>query len=90
MEKLLVSVFDCKAESWSVPAGADNMASAIRMFSDLVRDNRTLVGQHPEDFSLWIVGSFDISTGKLKQIENYSLARGNDFVKKGSEDEVSH
>lgn len=90
MQKLMVSVFDVKAVSWSFPAQADNNASALRMFGDLVQDGRTLVGQHPEDFSLWIVGSFDVSTGEVKSTEKMSLANGIDFVKKGSDDEISH
>lgn len=76
----MVSVYDSKAESWSFPAQADNKASAIRMFGDLVRDGRTLVGQHPEDFGLWIVGEFDTETGTILTQMSH-LANGNDFAK---------
>ena len=86
MKKLLISVYDTKAESWSIPVATDNKASAMRMFADLVSDSRTLVGSHPEDFQLWQVGFFDVSTGLLEQDVQH-LANGVDF-KKGESNEV--
>ena len=85
MQKLLVSVKDLKAGTWSVPAAADNIACACRMFGDLVKDGRTLVGQHPEDFELYIVGDFDLSTGELGADKDVPkrIAVGRDFVKDG-------
>ena len=85
MIKLLVSVKDLKAGSWSVPAAADNIACACRMFGDLVKDGRTLVGQHPEDFEIYIVGSFDLSTGSVvcDHEAPRCISRGLDFAKEG-------
>ena len=65
MKKLLISVKDSKAESWSVPASADTKAAAIRDFGSLVSDGRTIIGQHPEDFDLYVVGSFDLLAGTI-------------------------
>ena len=81
MKKLLISIFDKKAESWSFPCQADTKATALRMFADLVSDQRNLVGQHPEDFDLFIVGSFSLSNGALVVPQSPEhLANGKDLV----------
>lgn len=84
MCKLLISVKDSKAESWSVPAASDNKATALRDFGSLVADGRTLVGQHPSDFDLYVVGTFDLITGLVESRIPEHLANGSDFVKKES------
>lgn len=78
MKKLMVSIFDNKAESWSFPVQADNKATAIRMFADLVKDDRTLVGQHPSDFDLYVVGEFDVTNGCISTHFD-RLSNGSDF-----------
>ena len=80
MKKLFISIFDRKAGSWSFPCQADNKATALRMFADLVSDNRTLVGQHPEDFDLFVVGSFDLSTGTVCA-DKVHLGDGREYVR---------
>ena len=61
MTKMMFSVRDSKAETWSFPFQSDNNATAIRDFSTLVNDGRTMVGQHPEDFDLYYLGTFSLS-----------------------------
>lgn len=78
MKKLMVSVFDKKAESWSFPVQSDNKITAIRMFADLVGDKRTLVGQHPEDFDLYELGEFDVSSGGIV-VNRLLISNGLDF-----------
>ena len=46
------SVFDSKLQVFNTPFFSRSAADASRSFSDLVRDSRTTVGQHPDDFSL--------------------------------------
>lgn len=80
MKKLFISIVDLKAKSWSFPVQADNKATALRMFSDLVSDSRTLVGQHPEDFDLFIVGEFDFSNGAVLS-GSERIGNGKEFVR---------
>ena len=77
----MYSVYDRKAESWSFPFKSDNNATAIRDFSSLVLDGRTLVGQHPEDFDLFFVGTFGLSDGCIKSDPPQHIANGKDFKK---------
>ena len=59
------AIYDKKALSFATPFFAVNDEVAMRSFEDLVRDRRSLVAQHPEDFALHFVGRFETETGKL-------------------------
>ena len=59
------AIYDKKALSFATPFFAVNDEVAMRSFEDLVRDRRSFVSQHPEDFALHFVGRFETETGKL-------------------------
>lgn len=86
------SIYDKKALSFATPFFAVNDDVAMRSFEDLVRDHRSLVSQHPEDFALHLVGRFDPEPGCLSpapqgtylvldglQAYSHTLARDKDF-----------
>ena len=55
---LVFSVYDKVLGEYMTPFFAKNIGLALRSFQDLVRDNRSLVAQHPADFVLYQIGSF--------------------------------
>lgn len=59
------SVFDSKLQVFNTPFFSRSAADASRSFSDLVRDSRTTVGQHPDDFFLYEIGQYSDETGEL-------------------------
>lgn len=59
------AIYDKKALSFATPFFAVNDDVAMRSFEDLVRDRRSIVSQHPEDFALHLVGSFELESGRL-------------------------
>ena len=59
------AIYDKKALSFATPFFAVNDEVAMRSFEDLVRDRRSVVSQHPEDFALHFVGRFEPEIGKL-------------------------
>lgn len=59
-----LAIFDLKHEG------------AMRQFSDAVNDKQTKWNRHPEDYSLWYVGEFDTSKGKLEGAVPESLVNG--------------
>lgn len=59
------AVFDSKAGNFGVPFFTAVTAVAVRMFTDLILDNTSTVSRHPEDFSLFEIGSFDDVKGVL-------------------------
>lgn len=63
MKLFIYTVYDTLAESHATPFFAVNDDVARRSFVDLVADPRTTVAQHPDDFILFSVGSFDSETG---------------------------
>uniref|UniRef100_A0AAU8B1F3 Nonstructural protein n=1 Tax=Dulem virus 149 TaxID=3145626 RepID=A0AAU8B1F3_9VIRU len=65
------SVYDKKSESFNTPFFAPTYGVAVRSFTDLALNRETVVGQHPEDFDLYCVGSFDDSTGNVAECREY-------------------
>lgn len=62
---ILVSVVDTVAEKFGALVQIDNEKAAIRAFRDMVRDKRSVIGQHPADFQLVRIGYFNPSTGDI-------------------------
>lgn len=91
---VLVSIYDSKAETYTPPHPSQSKASAIREFEVLVNDGgKSMISQHPEDFSLHLVGEWlervpvEGQEGKftarlLGYTEWECLAKGLDLVKK--------
>lgn len=59
------SIFDRKTVAYFPPFYAPTDAGAIRSLSDLVSDQGTTVGRHPNDYVLYRVGVFDDAKGAL-------------------------
>lgn len=80
---ILVSLRDLKALTWTQPHAVNNKAAAIREFEQLVNDSQpTLVSQHPSDFDLFEIGSWDADTGSIVGFTS------SDFVKLANGNEV--
>lgn len=73
MKTCIYSVFDSKAAVYGTPFFMPNDGMAIRAFSDLVNDSKSTLWNHPEDFSLFRVGSFDDQVAKLDGAEPLNL-----------------
>ncbi|UDN67617.1 nonstructural protein [robinz microvirus RP_75] len=59
------SLYDRKTQGFGVPFFAPTDGSAVRSLTDLAADKNTIVGQHPTDFVLFLVGRFNSSSGEL-------------------------
>lgn len=82
MMKKVYSIRDNKMETFGTLVFIDNDAVAVRMFGDLVlNDKESLIGKHPADFGLYKLGEFDDTTGKMANLDAPSLlAVGSDFL----------
>lgn len=79
---MIFSVYDSKAEAYLQPFFCTNRAVAIRNFGSAVVDQKSLFFAHPEDYSLFELGSFSEHTGELVQAKNLSpLGCASDFLK---------
>ena len=77
------SIRDGKGCIFGRPFFQVNNSVAMRTFQDLVADPQTEIHRHPDDFKLYLVGSFDDNTGVLApEVQPVFLAHGTDFVQK--------
>lgn len=76
----IYAVLDKAAGFFSSVHTAQNDAVAIRSFSDAARMPDTVFNQHPEDFTLVQVGTFDDQTGQVEPCQHMMIAKAIDFV----------
>lgn len=75
------SVMDVKAKAYNTPFFMAQDGMALRAFGDLVRDPKTSIHAHPEDYSLFHVGSFDDESGIMIAIDAPAyIGKAVDFV----------
>lgn len=75
------AVRDSKAKAFLQPFFSGTVESAIRAFGDAVREDKSPICKHPEDYVLYELGSFDDGTGYLDKLEAiHMLGIGSDFV----------
>lgn len=67
MKYQLVSVEDSAAGAFGRPIFAQSSGAAIRSFSDEVNrsNDENVMFHHPEDFSLYDLGTFDDESGRF-------------------------
>jgi len=69
MQMVVVSIFDIAAGVYSRPVFVGSKGLAVRSFQDECRrvapDGGNAMNSHPEDFNLFLLGTFDDVTGKF-------------------------
>lgn len=70
------TIYDVKAEHNHIPEYHQNDATAQRAFHDRVNHEDHPFNIHPEDYSLWFVGTFD-------QVERESVPGPNKLLAEG-------
>lgn len=53
------SIYDSKSETYSKPFHMHNDAIAIRSATDLLKSQNSEIANHPEDFTLFLLGEWD-------------------------------
>jgi len=66
MMLLAFAVFDSKAEAYLRPFFAETQGLALRSFVDAIQDPNSPMGKHPEDYTLFCIGSYHQGTGRLE------------------------
>lgn len=72
----IYSIFDSKAESYTLPFFQQTEPMAIRTFADWCNDPNHTFGKHPEDYTLFESGTYDDSTGTITQNKISSITNG--------------
>lgn len=88
---ILISLYDEVAQTWSIPAVSENEFSAERDFYTACANTKSLIGQHPKDFALYVVGEWHPtldpdSRPRLTALSDYKcICTGANFVSKTKE-----
>ncbi len=77
---IMLTIRDSAAEVYARPFFARAPGEAIRSFSDLVNEQDHPIGEHPDHYTLFQIGSFDEQTGSVEAHEPRSLGNGMDYV----------
>lgn len=82
MTKLMCCVFDTVSKVYAPPFYAVTKGEAIRSFANAVNDkNMGDLNKHPKDFLLYVIGSFEDTSGLLTAVSPPErLGLGSDFV----------
>jgi hypothetical protein len=80
MINCVFAIYDQAAKAYMSPFSFQSPGQAIRAFTDLANDQNTNVGKHPEDYSLFQIGSFDDEKGLLKDMKHVNLGKAIEFV----------
>lgn len=64
MQYMTFAIFDSKAHAFFPPFYQQSKGLAMRMFSDTANDARTMVNRHPEDYTLFYLGTWEDNDGQ--------------------------
>lgn len=74
------SILDAKAQSFMQPFYFNYKGQASRTLEDILKEKDHPIAKHPEDYSLYLLGTFDPFTGRLEPLEVPELVcRATDF-----------
>lgn len=78
----LYSMYDKKSERFDTPFFSIDDVNAKRKFVMAIHDNKTLISQFKNDFQLHKLGTFNVLTGKLNDLQDEVIVlEGNQIVK---------
>ena len=80
----IYTVYDIKAQVFMNPMFTFNHEAAIRTFTDCVNQQDHAFYQHPEDYQLFFLGTYDQDTGKITPVGPEHIADGHFVVSRDS------
>lgn len=78
MKHVICSIYDKATEAYMRPFVCQAEGQAIRMFEDLARDPSHEIAKHPEDYALFVIGTFNDNTAEITSIEPRVLSRAHE------------
>lgn len=83
MKKVICSIHDAAAGSFSAPVVFPSIGVAVRQFGEECSREGSQLKAHPSDFTLHNIGSFDDETAQVEQVAGFTsvVARATDYVK---------
>lgn len=83
MNMVVCALFDTAAQVYGRPFFAHVTAQAIRSLGDEVNSSSkdTDLSRHPDDFELYLLGSFDDASGVISSHDPQFLVRARDLIR---------
>lgn len=79
-EMFIVAVRDRGVDAFGVPFFVRHKNEAVRSFKDEVNRNGSIFNNHPDDYDLYLLGSFDDNGGKLSPVDVQMIAVGKSLI----------
>jgi hypothetical protein len=76
----IYTIFDSASAAYMRPFFAQSDGQATRSFGDIARDEKHEIGKHPEDYSLWRIGTFDDNSSEINPETKTCLATALELV----------
>ena len=76
----IFTIHDAKAQAYLPPFYLQNVAVAMREFTDACNNPLHNFGKNPQDYTIFILGDFDDQDSLFDLIDKQSLANGLDLV----------
>jgi hypothetical protein len=79
VKHVICAIYDSATEAYMRPWTAQSEGQAMRIFSDEVFRPDSEIGKHKEDYSLFLIGTFNDGSGELEVPEFKCLARAHEL-----------
>lgn len=80
MKLKMFTVYDSKVEAYLQPFYMQSKGEALRAWGETVNDEKSNIGKHPADYTLFELGEYDNLTGQISQYEaKIALGTGIEF-----------
>lgn len=77
----IFSIYDMKVQAYSPPFNFRSKGEALRTFADMANDPASKIAKHPEDYVLYLVGSFDDQRGIVTpKLPHETLGKAVEFI----------
>jgi len=86
MKHHIFTIFDSKAHAYLTPFFLHKDGMAVRVFADCINDKTHMFGKHPEDYTLFNIGSWSDDKAKFLTNNPISLGNGLEFVEEKYEE----
>lgn len=74
------AIYDTASKAYMRPFFLQSDGQAVRMFTDIAQDADHEIGKHPEDYSLFRIGTYDDQKGRLHPEDRECLATALELV----------
>lgn len=76
----IYAIHDVKADCYMQTFNCKTDGQATRQFQDTMSQENSLIAKHPQDFTLFLLGTYDDNNGKIEPNTPISLGNGVEFL----------